>query len=206
MALPTTSGLGYFVQFHYPAECRSRGYIVRAADRESTLPKKNQVKRRRQPPTPPKRIRWVSRERNDVKEEERDPISPCKKSSAGSTIAPDDDDSSEDSDDISTPSPVSVEIKSVKEELEASGFHAVCFVGILNDPKSAARTMSKTQKKVVMKGVLDSNHHDALFSHCLGLSSFDASPSSNVVVFTSFPRIFAGSHLMTYGGPERRAS
>ena len=116
-----------------------------------------------------------------------------------STTAPDDYSSMSDSSDEGvTPSLMSVEIKEVKEELDASGFHAVCFVGILDDPKSAARTMSKTQKKTVMKGVLDLNHHDALFSHCMGLSSFDTPTDSNIAVFTSHPRIFAESTMKTY--------
>ena len=74
MALPTTSGLGYCVQFHYPAECRSRGYILRTADRDSTSPQKNHVKRRRHffTPNSTKHVRLASRERNDVEEEEEE--------------------------------------------------------------------------------------------------------------------------------------
>lgn len=42
------------------------------------------------------------------------------------------------------------------------------------------------------------NYHDALLSHCLGLSVFDSSPDPSVVVFTSFPRIFADKNLKVY--------
>ena len=215
---------GDCVQYHYPPECR-REYMVRfAASRDSISPKRNHIKRK-QPPTPPKKVRLVSRERKGPKgarvyaKEEEDVVSPGRRSSMNSTDAPEGSSSSDDSDGISTPSPLSVEIKEVKEDLDASGFHAVCFMGILDDPKGTARTMSKTQKKVVMKGVLDLNHHDSLFSHCFGLSSFDAtingvhleavpgaekntwdhgSPESNVVVFTSFPRIFADSGMKIF--------
>ena len=42
------------------------------------------------------------------------------------------------------------------------------------------------------------SHHDALLSHCLGLAAFDSSAESNVVVFTSFARIFADKNLKAY--------
>ena len=93
---------------------------------------------------------------------------------------------------------MSVEIKTTKKELDAAGFCATCFVGILNGTKSTSRTMSKTQKKTVKRGVLELNYHDALLSHGFGLSAFDSSPDPNVVVFTSFPRIFADKNLKVY--------
>ncbi len=71
-------------------------------------------------------------------------------------------------------------------------------MGILNGPKSTSRTMSKTQKKTVKRGVLELNYHDALLSHGFGLSAFDSSPDPNVVAFTSFPRIFADKNLKVY--------
>ncbi len=153
--------------------------------------------KRKQPLTPPKTIRLTSVPREKAgrmtPKIEEDDEPPFKKSNAVSTVAPDPNDSSEDFDDPTTPSPLSVEVKAAKEELDATGFVATCFVGTLDDAKGAARTMSKTQKKVVKQGVLDLNYHDALLSHCLGLSSFDS--SADLIYGTTHQEIdMSGAH------------
>ena len=140
--------------------------------RESRPPKKSYVKRKQRPTPPKSSIRLTSVPREKVgkfsPKVEEDGKSPSKKANAVSTVAPDDAcDTSEDSDEITSTSPLSGEVKAAKKALDAAGFHATCFVGILKGPKGAARTMRKTPKKTVKRGVLD--YHDALLSHCLGL-------------------------------------
>ena len=115
VSLPTEDGLGYCVQFHYPAGCRNRAtYMAPVVSRESRSPKKRYVKRK-QPPTPPKiNVRLTSVRTEKVgkvtpKDEEHEE-SPSKKSNAASTVVPEDaGDTSEDSEDITSTSPLSVE-------------------------------------------------------------------------------------------------
>ena len=148
------------IVFSFTVSGRDRAaYMAPVVSRESRSPKKRYVKRK-QPPTPPKiniRLTSVPREKvGKITPKDEDEESPSKKSHAVSTVVPADaSEASEDSENVSSPSPLSVDVKTTKEELDAAGFHAACFVGILNDPKSTSRAMSKTPKKTVKRGVLE---------------------------------------------------
>ena len=87
VSLPTEDGLGFCVQFHYPAGCRDRAaYMAPVVSREPRSPKRRYVKRK-QPPTPPKiniRLTSVPREKvgNKITPKDEDEESPSKNSHA----------------------------------------------------------------------------------------------------------------------------
>ena len=132
VSLPTEDGLGYCVQFHYPAGRRnSAAYTWRlVVSRESRSPKKRYVKRK-QPPTPPKinvRLTSVPREKvgKVTPKDEENEESPSKKSNAASTVVPEDaGDTSEDSEDITSTSPLSVEVKAKRNLMQQGSMQHV---------------------------------------------------------------------------------